>query len=113
MTTIGWVSAYDNSYRQAPFTDERRKALVERIKKRRYNFNHFDHEMLSYGAPFYDDQKFCILTKQQWDSVMTEAYKDSFRGARLMPEDAIERSAINGVLYEKEKFEPKVGENNA
>ena len=38
---------------------------------------------------------------------MSEAYKDDDLGPRLMPEDVILRSPINGVLYEKEKWEPK------
>jgi hypothetical protein len=103
-TVIGWVTAYDNPYKSSPFTKEKRKALIERIRKRRYNFQHFDHEMLSYGAPFYNDHTFCILTKQQFDSVMQEAYSDMPRGARLMPVDAITDQAKRGILYEKSKF---------
>ena len=103
-TVIGWVTAYDNSYKSSPFTKEKRKALIERIKKRRYNFQHFDHEMLSYAAPFYNDHTFCILTKPQFDSVMQEVYSDIPRGARLMPMDVITGPAKGGVLYEKNKF---------
>jgi hypothetical protein len=104
-TVIGWVTAYDNPYKSSPFTKEKRKALIERIRKRRYNFQHFDHEMLSHGAPFYNDNTFCILTKQQWDSVMQEAYSEMPRGERLMPVDAITRPAKRGILFEKDKFE--------
>lgn len=111
MTVVGWCDAYGSTYRTATFTEERRKALIERIRKRRYNFNHFDHEMLSYAAPFYSDKVLCALTKAQWDSVMAEAYGDSPRGARLMPIDVITRSPKNGILYEKEKFEME-GDNS-
>ena len=109
---IGWTSAYDNTYPTVAFTEDRRKALIERIRKRNYNFNHFDHEMLPYGCPFYSDGVLCTLTKAQWDSVMNEAYKDIPLGERLMPMDVIKRKPINSVLYEKEKFEPKDGEKN-
>jgi hypothetical protein len=109
---IGWTNAYDGIYPTVPFNDDRRKALIERIRKRNYNFNHFDHEFLPYGCPFYDDNVLCVLTKSQWDEVMDEVYKDVPRGPRLMPEDIIERRPINSVLYEKEKFEPKDGESN-
>jgi hypothetical protein len=51
-----------------------------------------------------------VLTKQEWDSVMDEAWADYPRGARLMPEDEIDREPINSVLYEKEKWEPKDGD---
>lgn len=107
---IGWTDAYGGSYPTAPFTEERRKALVERIRKRRYNFNHFDHEMLG-CAPVYDDKVICVLTKSQFDSVMAEAYKEMPRGQRLMPQDVIEDKPVNGVLYEKKKFYME-GDNN-
>lgn len=107
---IGWCDAYGTSYPVAQFTEERRRALVERIRKRRYNFNHFDHEMMG-CAPFYDDKVICVLTKAQFDSVMTEAYKDIPRGQRLMPQDAIDDKPVDGVLYEKKKFYQE-GENN-
>lgn len=109
---IGWVGAYFSSYPTVPFTKARREALVHRIKKRKYNFNFFDHSNLDYAAPFYSDEVICILTKQEWDSVMDEAWRDYPRGARLMPEDVINREPINDVLYEKIKWEPKDGETN-
>lgn len=104
MTVVGWTSAYLNDYPEATFTEERRKALVERIRKRRYNFNYSDHQTLSYCAPFYSDKTHCVLTKAQFDSVMEEAYREMPRGARLMPMDVIEERPVNDVLYEKKKF---------
>ena len=112
MTVIGWTSAYDGKYPTVAFTADRKKALIERIRKRKYNFTHFDHEFLPYGCPFYDDEVLCVLTKSQWDSVMDEAYKDISYGPRLMPMDTITRPPRNGVLYEKEKFETREGYNN-
>lgn len=108
---IGWTDAYTIQYKTVPFNDERKRALVERIRKRRYNFNHFDHEMLG-CAPFYDDKVICVLTKPQFDSVMAEAYKDIPRGQRLLPQDVITRPMKNGVLFEKEKFESEGEHNN-
>lgn len=109
---VGWTSAYFSNYSTAQFTQERRRALVDRIRKRNYNFNYFDHQNLNYCTPFYADGVICVLTKDQWNSVMDEVYYEIPRGARLMPEDVIERASINDVLYEKEKWEPKEGENN-
>lgn len=109
MTVIGWSDAYGGAVPTVAFTTERKKALVERIKKRRYNFNHFDHEMLG-CAPVYNDRVMCVLTKSQFDDVMSEVYKDLPRGQRLMPQDVIARPAKDGILYEKEKFEE--GEQN-
>lgn len=100
---IGWTDSYTNQYPTTPFTDERKRALVERIRKRRYNFNFFDHEMLG-CTPVYDDNVVCVLTKAQFDAVMSEAYKDAPRGQRLLPQDVIDDSPVNGVLYEKRKF---------
>ena len=107
----GWTDAYGSQYPIAPFTEERRRALIERIRKRRYNFNYFDHEMLG-CAPFYDDKVVCVLTKPQFDAVMAEAYKEMPRGQRLMPQDVIVDSPINGVLYEKKKFYMEGDQNN-
>jgi hypothetical protein len=110
MTVVGWSDAYGNAVPTVTFTADRKKALVERIRKRRYNFNHFDHEMLG-CAPVYDDKVMCVLTKAQFDGVMSEAYKEIPRGPRLLPQDVITTTPKNGVLYEKEKF-VKEGENN-
>ena len=103
MTVIGWSDAYGEVVPRVEFTAERKKALVERIRKRRYNFNYFDHEMLG-CAPVYDDRVMCVLTKAQFDTVMNEAYKEIPRGQRLMPQDVIEDVPVNGILYEKKKF---------
>lgn len=112
MTVVGWADAYLAPYSQVTFTKERKQALVERIRKRRYNFNYSDHLTLPHSAPFYNDNVYCILTKPQWDSVMNEVYKDELRGPRLLPMDVITSSPKNGVLFEKEKFEPKGGDKN-
>ena len=72
---IGWTDSYTTSYPIALFSEERKRALIDRIKKRKYNFNHFVHEMLSYCAPYYDDGVICVLTKTEWDSVMNTVYK--------------------------------------
>lgn len=104
---VGWTSAFLSAYKTVKFTKERRDTLVDRIRKRQYNFTHTDHSFLDYAAPFYEDEVICVLTKQEWDSVISDAYKDNPLGARLMPEDVIDREPINGVLYEKPKWEPK------
>ena len=96
-SVIGWVDAWGSPYKQVPFTEERRKALIERIRKRRYNFTYETHQNLPYSAPFYNDKVLCVLTKSQWDSVMDEAYKDAPIGARLIPMDVIT------VFYMKRK----------
>lgn len=107
LVVTGWTSAYLSSYPAAEYTEERKKALVDRIRKRKYNFTHQAHQTLFYTAPFYSDECVCVLTKKQWDEAMSEAYKDEPFGSRLMPEDVIDRKSINDVLYEKEKWEPK------
>lgn len=111
MTVTGWTDAYGGAVPTVTFTAERKKALVERIRKRRYNFNHFDHEMLG-CAPVYNDKVMCVLTKSQFDDVMNEAYKEMSRGQRLLPQDVITRPTKNGVLFEKEKFEQEGDDNN-
>jgi hypothetical protein len=109
-TVIGWCDLYGGIIPTVSFTEDRKKALIERIRKRRYNFNHFDTMMLPFCSPVYSDKVTCEITKQQWDSVMAEAYKEMPLGQRLLPQDVITRSPKNGVLFEKEKFEE--GENN-
>lgn len=111
MTVVGWSDAYGNAVPTVTFTMERKKALIERIRKRKYNFNHFDHEMLG-CAPVYDDKVMCVLTKAQFDDVMSEVYKDIPRGQRLLPQDAIDDVLVNGILYEKKKFYQEGEQNN-
>lgn len=110
MTVVGWSDAWGNAVPTVTFTAERKKALVERIRKRKYNFNHFDHEMLG-CAPVYDDKVMCVLTKAQFDDVMSEVYKDIPRGQRLLPQDVITIPVKNGILFEKAKFAEE-GDNN-
>jgi hypothetical protein len=112
MTVIGWTGAWDNIIPMSTFTKEKEKALIERIRKRKYSFNQFDHEMLPYASPVFDDKTTCVLTKTQWDNVMAEAYKDVPLGQRLMPQDAINDSPVNGILYEKQKFYMEGDDNN-
>jgi len=101
---IGWTSAYLSNYPAVEYTEERKKALVDRIRKRQYNFTHNDHQFLDYAAPFYEDEVICVLSKQEWDDIIRDAYKDNPLGPRLMPEDVIDLKPVNGVLYEKKKF---------
>lgn len=109
---IGWCDAYGSDYQTVPFTNERKKALIECIRKRRYNFTYETHQTLSYCAPFYSDRVLCVLTKSQWDDVMANAYKDIPFGQRLIPMDIIDSAPKNGVLYEKRKFNKEGGEFN-
>ena len=111
-SVIGWTTAWISGCPEATLTEERKKALVERIRKRGYNFTHDSHYTLPYCAPVYEDGTYCILTKPQWDEVMAEAYGEMPRGSRLMPYDVISFKPINDILYEKEKFIPKDGDNN-
>ena len=108
---IGWTSCYSGTCPVVTFTEDRKRALVERIRKRKYEFNHADHAFLPYCAPVYGDKTMCELNKAQWDSVMSEAYKDMPRNPRLLPQDAISDSPVDGILYEKKKFYQE-GEND-
>jgi hypothetical protein len=101
---IGWTSCYSGICPVVSFTEDRKRALIERIRKRQYDFNYQDHAFLPYCAPVYGDKSTCELTKQEWDSVMTIAYKDTSRSQRLLPQDAIEDNPVDGILYEKKKF---------
>ena len=109
---VGWTDCYLGYCRVAPFTEERKIALIERIRKRKYNFNYTDHCYLPYGSPVYNDKMSCELTKQQWDAVMSEAYKDIPLGQRLMPQDVIDDIPRDGILYEKRKFYMEGEQNN-
>lgn len=109
ISVIGWTDAYLSDYPTVSYTEERKRALIDRIKQRGYNFTYDAHQTLPAAAPFYSDNTLCVLTKKQWDEAMNEAYKDMSRGPRLMPMDVITRPIKKSVLYEKEKFEPKEG----
>lgn len=112
LVVIGWTSAYLSPYPIVPFNEGHKQALIHRIRKRKYNFTHQAHQTLFYTAPFYSDGAVCVLTKTEWDEVMSEAYRDEPLGVRLMPEDVIDIKPVNDVLYEKIKWLPKEDENN-
>ena len=112
MIVIGWTGAYTTNLPTTSFSEPRKQALVECIRRRHYNFTHFSHEYMDYCAPVYEDHKICVLTKAQFDEIMGLAYAEIRMGQRLMPSDAIKITPVNGVLYEKEKFIPKEDENN-
>lgn len=101
---MGWVDSYGSNFPIAAFSSERKKALVEKIRQRKYNFNFTDCQFLPNCAPYYDDGKICVLTKKEFDETMQEAWKDRPRGARLLPMDVITLPVKKGVLYEKEKY---------
>lgn len=103
MKVVGWTDCWTSPYNQVSFTEERKNALVECIRKRKYNFTYESHQNLPFAAPFYNDGVMCVLTKSQWDDVIYEAHKDLPLGARLMPQDIITSAPKNGVLYEKNK----------
>ena len=111
LSVTGWVQAYLAPYPTTDFTEERKRALVERIRKRRYNFTYDAHQTLPYAAPFYSDKKYCVISKPQWDEVLSEAYADMPRPPRQMPMDVITKPPKNDVLYEKEKY-TEDGESN-
>ena len=112
MKLLGWTSAYTSGYKSEPFTATHKKLLIECIQRRHYNFNHADHMYLDYATPFYDSGKLCVLAKTEWDDVMKKVYDNISRGPRLMPEDAIKRLPIDGVLYERKEDEPRGGGSN-
>ena len=104
ISVIGWTSAYLSAHPTVSFTSDRRKALVERIRKRKYNFTYQSHQPLPYAAPFFSDNTLCVLTKEQWDDVIAEAYGEMKLGARLTPMDIIDDEPFDDVLFEKPKF---------
>lgn len=108
---IGWTDCYSGNYPVVTFTEDRKRALVERIRKRRYEFNHADHCFLPYCCPVYSDRVVCELNKNQWDSTMSEAYKDMPRPQRLLPQDVITTPPKNGMLYEKDKWREEDNSN--
>ena len=108
---MGWVDAYGSNFPIAAFSSERKKALIEKIRQRKYNFNFQDSQFLPNCCPYYDDGKICILTKREFDETMQEAWYDSSRGARLLPMDVLTAKGKNGVLYEKVKYKEE-DENN-
>ena len=111
MIVVGWTDCWNENCPTVTFTNERRKALVERVKKRKYNYS-YQLFMNPYTTPVYDDNAKCILTKSEWDNVLADAYGDDKLPQRCTPMDVLEIKKY-GVLWEKEKFiQEVVGEKN-
>ena len=109
---VGWTITYGSNLPAVPFTAEHKKALVERIRKRKYDFGYDAYQFVPYCCPVYDDGTICLLSKQQFDDVMQEAWKDLHKKHRLLPMDVITADTKNGILYEKPKYEPKEDNGN-
>lgn len=107
---VGWTGTYDNNLPSVSLTEERKVAFIERIRKRKYNFNFDDYQYLPYCCPVYDDNTVCILNKHQFDEVMHEAWKDMRVYQRLLPMDVITIPVQDNILYEKEKWMNKEGD---
>lgn len=105
MTVVAWCDSYNDDYPTVAFTAERQKALTERVKKRKYNFS-YQMFMNPYTTPVYEDGAKCILTKQQWDDVLANAYGDQTMPIRCTPLDVLTIKK-NDALWEKDKFVPK------
>ena len=100
----GWSDTYGSNFPIAAYSSERKKALVEKIRQRKYNFNFQDAQFLPNCCPYYDDGKICVLTKKEFDETMKEAWSDRPLGARLLPMDVLTAQGKNGLLYEKAKY---------
>lgn len=102
MTVVGWVDSWNDDYPVTAFTTEKHKALVERVRKRRYNFS-YQMFMNPYTTPVYSDGTKSLLTKSEWDKVLADAYSDDKMPVRCTPMDVLTIKK-NNVLWEKEKF---------
>ena len=103
MTVVGWTDSWNDSYPTATFTTERHKALLERVRKRKYNFSYQMLQLNPYSTPVYNDGTKCLLSKAEWDRVLADAYGDEKMPMRCTPMDVLTINR-NGVLWEKEKF---------
>ena len=109
---VGWCDTYTSALPVADFSESKKQALIDRIRKRRYDFGYSDYQFLSYCCPVYQDKTICVLTKTQFDNVMSEAWKDIPRTQRLIPIDVIQDKPFNEILFEKNKFKEQFMECN-
>lgn len=103
MTVVGWTDCWNENCPTATFTTEKHKALVERVRKRQYNFTFQMLQMNPYSTPVYNDGTKCLLSKSEWDNVLADAYGDARLPLRCTPMDVLTIKK-NEILWEKEKF---------
>lgn len=101
MKIVGWAGAWVSPFEHAELTDEKRNLFVEYIRYKHLNYTYQAHQTLPYAAPLFSDGKICVLTNQQWNDIIAEAYGDEPLGRRLMPADIIKTAPINDALWEK------------
>ena len=111
MTVVGWTDSWNDNYPTVAFTTEKHRALVERIRKRRYNFSYQMLQFNPYSTPVYNDGTKSLLSKSEWDQVLTDAYGDEKMPMRCTPMDVLTINK-NGVLWEKEKFYQEMAGDN-
>jgi hypothetical protein len=104
---VGWVGAYTTPYPETSFTDKYKQALFNCIKKRRYDYTYDSLCFLPYGAPLFSNGKMCVPSRQQWEEILNDVYKEVKRTCRLTPMDVITESPIDDILFENEKVKNK------
>jgi len=100
---VAWCDNFDDNYSNTPFTEERKRALVDRVRQRKYNMSYQMLSMNPYSTPVYQDGCRCLLTSEQWEDVLVDVYADNKRPPRFSPMDILTFKA-NGALWEKERF---------
>ena len=111
ISVIGWTGAYTSPYEEVKFTEERKQALFECVKKRYYDFPYDALCFLPYCAPFFSDGTVCVPTRQEWEELLKKVYSDSPRFHRLSPLDAIKDEPVQNILFENEKVKKEYLKN--
>lgn len=102
---IGWADAYTSPYKTSELTPEKRRALIEKIRQKKYFYTYEAHQTLPFAAPLFNDMYICVLSKVDWDSCITEAHKDTRISARLMPSDVLDDVCKDALVEEPKYFE--------
>lgn len=111
MTVVCWADSWNDNFPTGTFTTEKQRALVETVRKRRYNFTFQMLQMNPYSTPVYNDGTKCLLTRAEWNNVLADAYGETKMPTRLTPMDVLTIKK-NEALWEKEKFlHEMVGDN--
>lgn len=101
---VGWVFPYDTRFKNSELTEDKKLAIINKIRKKKYYYSWSDSQFMDGCTPMFNDYTYCNLTKPQYDEIFSEALKDYDDINRLLPIDATHTTVCDSVVWEKTKY---------
>ena len=86
MKVIGWTGwddpRYPDDYGDDPLLEERKKVVVEELRKHNYHISGYYHQGGKRGVPVFDDGNWLRISFRSWGQIMADAYPEEMAQAK-------------------------------